>query len=96
LQRIFCKCSTDVLKDIKSFARFISPVNIQRFINSLAQLPEVIECNQITVGDNMIIKVALRRTEELEKRINKLIEFGVPNTSIVLSTPIENRILSLN
>jgi Lrp/AsnC family leucine-responsive transcriptional regulator len=73
----------------------MNPGNIQRVINKLDQMPEVIECNRITGGDNMIIKVALKKTEELEKLINILIEYGVPNTSIVLSTPIENKTFNL-
>jgi Lrp/AsnC family leucine-responsive transcriptional regulator len=74
----------------------MNPGNIQRFINKLKCMPEVIECNRITGGDNMIVKVALKETYELEKLINAFIEYGVPTTSIVLSTPIEDRILKLD
>jgi Lrp/AsnC family leucine-responsive transcriptional regulator len=71
----------------------MNPGSIQTFIKELRKMPEIIEVNRITGGDNMIIKVALRESSHLEKIINRFIEYGVPNTSIVLSTPIENRIL---
>ncbi len=74
----------------------MNPGNIHRFIVKLKNMPEVIECNRITGGDNMIIKVALKETQELERIINYFIEFGVPTTSIVLSTPIEDHPLPLD
>lgn len=71
----------------------MNPGSIKRFIDELAKIPEVIEVNRITGGDNMIIKVALRETRHLEKLINRFIEYGVPTTSIVLSTPIQDKVM---
>ena len=73
----------------------MNPGNIQRFIDKLIDMPQVIECNRITGGDNMVIKVALKDTSELERLINTLIEYGVPTTSIILSTPIEDRVIEV-
>jgi Lrp/AsnC family leucine-responsive transcriptional regulator len=71
----------------------MNPGSIRKFIDQLAEIPEVIEVNRITGGDNMIIKVALKETQHLEKLINRFIEYGVPTTSIVLSTPIEDKVI---
>src|SRR6056297_3534925 len=71
----------------------MNPGSIKRFIDDLAKIPEVIEVNRITGSDNMIIKVALKETRHLEKLINRFIEYGVPTTSIVLSTPIEDKVI---
>lgn len=71
----------------------MNPGSIHQFIEQLHEIPEVIEVNRITGGDNMVIKVVLSESSHLEKLINRFIEYGVPNTSIVLSTPIEDRIL---
>jgi len=71
----------------------MNPGSIRKFIEQLAHIPEVIEVNRITGGDNMIIKVALKETRHLEKLINRFIEYGVPTTSIVLSTPIEDKVI---
>ena len=73
----------------------MNPGNIKAFIDKLKKMPEVVECNRITGGDNLIMKVILKETEELETLINTLIEYGVPTTSVVLSTPIEDRIIDL-
>jgi Lrp/AsnC family leucine-responsive transcriptional regulator len=71
----------------------MNPGSIRKFIEQLATIPEVIEVNRITGGDNMIIKVALKETRHLEKLINRFIEYGVPTTSIVLSTPIQDKVI---
>ncbi len=71
----------------------MNPGSIRKFIDELARIPEVIEVNRITGGDNMIVKVALKETRHLEKLINRFIEYGVPTTSIVLSTPIQDKVL---
>lgn len=71
----------------------MNPGSIRKFIDELAHIPEVIEVNRITGGDNMIIKVALKETRHLEKLINRFIEYGVPTTSIVLSTPIQDKVM---
>jgi Lrp/AsnC family leucine-responsive transcriptional regulator len=71
----------------------MNPGSIRKFIEQLATIPEVIEVNRITGGDNMIIKVALKETRHLEKLINRFIEYGVPTTSIVLSTPIQDKVV---
>jgi Lrp/AsnC family leucine-responsive transcriptional regulator len=71
----------------------MNPGSIHRFIEQLRTMPEIIEVNRITGGDNMVIKVAHSKRSHLESLINRFIEHGVPNNSIVLSTPIEDRIL---
>lgn len=71
----------------------MNPGSIRKFIDELAHIPEVMEVNRITGGDNMIIKVALKETRHLEKLINRFIEYGVPTTSIVLSTPIQDKVM---
>ena len=70
------------------------PGNLDRFLNHLKSIPEVFECNRITGTDSMVIKVAIKEPTHLEKLVNGFIEFGTPTTSIVLSTPIENRIFA--
>jgi Lrp/AsnC family leucine-responsive transcriptional regulator len=70
------------------------PGNLDRFLNHLKSIPEVFECNRITGSDSMVIKVAIKEPKHLEKLINGFIKFGTPTTSIVLSTPIENRIFA--
>lgn len=56
-----------------------------RFLNSL---DSVQECHHLTGGDAFLLKVILVSTEELESLIEKLLPYGMPTTSLVLSTPV--------
>jgi len=42
-----------------------------------------------------MMKVLASSIEQLEALIMKLLRYGVPTTSIVLSTPVERKIFSL-
>ena len=72
----------------------IRPGLLSKFLNLVPKFNEVRECYRIT-GDNCLqLKVMVKNPGDLEKFIDKLYEYGEPNTSIILSTPVENRILS--
>ena len=62
------------------------------FLHLLKDIPEVYECTRVTGKDCLFMKVAVRNSEELEKLIDRFIEFGETTTSIVLSTPVESRV----
>jgi Lrp/AsnC family leucine-responsive transcriptional regulator len=59
------------------------------FLKFLATLAPVQECHHLTGGDAFLLKVALGSTAELESLIEKLLPYGSPTTSLVLSTPVE-------
>ena len=64
-------------------------------IDALAQsLPEVLECHRITGPDSYIMKVAVASIQHLELLIRRLLNFGQPTTSIVLSSPVTHRVLT--
>jgi Lrp/AsnC family leucine-responsive transcriptional regulator len=52
---------------------------------------EVRECHHVTGGDALMIKVMLGSIEQLEQLVMKFLRFGVPTTSIVLSSPLERK-----
>ena len=52
---------------------------------------QVRECYHVTGGDALMIKVLASSISDLEGLIMKLLHFGVPTTSVVLSTPVERR-----
>jgi Lrp/AsnC family leucine-responsive transcriptional regulator len=56
---------------------------------------QVRECYHVTGADALMIKVLASSISDLEGLIVKLLHFGVPTTSIVLSTPIERRSFQL-
>jgi Lrp/AsnC family transcriptional regulator, leucine-responsive regulatory protein len=58
------------------------------FLKFLPSLDAVQECHHITGGDAFLIKVTLPSIDQLEPLIERLLPYGMPTTSMVLSTPI--------
>jgi len=58
------------------------------FLKFLPTLDAVQECHHITGGDAFLIKVTLESVDRLEALIERLLPYGMPTTSMVLSTPI--------
>ena len=58
------------------------------FLKFLPSLYAVQECHHITGGDAFLIKVMLSSIDQLEPLIERLLPYGMPTTSMVLSTPI--------
>ena len=58
------------------------------FLKFLATLDAVQECHHVTGGDAFLLKVLLPSTAHLETLIEKLLPYGMPTTSLVLSTPL--------
>jgi Lrp/AsnC family transcriptional regulator, leucine-responsive regulatory protein len=66
---------------------------LDSFLNFLKQKEEVYECLRVTGNDCLVIHVMIRNPAHLEKLINEFLPFGEPTTSIVLSSPIEGKVL---
>jgi len=58
---------------------------------NIAQLPEVLECHRVTGEGSYLIRAALQSIAQLEGLIDRLLPYGSPTTSIVLSTPLPPR-----
>lgn len=56
-------------------------------------MPEVLECHRGTGADSFIMKVAVASVAHLETLIDRLTPFGTTSTSIVLSSPVERRLV---
>ncbi len=65
------------------------------FYEFAKKCPNVIECNYITGDYSMLLKVAFPTTLELDVFIGELQKFGKTQTTIVFSTPIKNRGISI-
>jgi Lrp/AsnC family leucine-responsive transcriptional regulator len=60
----------------------------RRLVAFLDTCEEVRECHHVTGSDALMIKVMVGSIEELEQLVMKFLRFGVPTTSVVLSTPL--------
>jgi Lrp/AsnC family transcriptional regulator, leucine-responsive regulatory protein len=63
----------------------------QPFLKFVKDLPEVQECHHVTGGDAFFLQVTAASIAELERVIERLLPYGIPTTSIVLSSPVIRR-----
>ncbi len=66
---------------------------LKRITAAVQSMPEVLECHRGTGADSFIMKVAVSSVEHLESLIDRLTPFGTTATSIVLSSPVEKRLV---
>ena len=59
------------------------------FLKFLLTLDVVQECHHLTGGDAFLLKVVVSSVTQLEDLIERLLPYGMPTTSMVLSTPIK-------
>lgn len=55
--------------------------------------PEVVECHRVTGSDSYFVKVVVASVEHLQQLLERLLPYGQPTTSIVLSSPVTNRVI---
>ncbi|KAB7706574.1 winged helix-turn-helix transcriptional regulator [Bacillus aerolatus] len=55
--------------------------------------PDIIECHRLTGTVNYLMKAAVNDMEHLNKLIDYLIQFGIIHTSIVLKSPVSEKII---
>lgn len=60
----------------------------RQFTQFVKTVEAVRECDHVTGGDALMMKVLVRSIEELENLIMKLLNYGVPTTSLVLSNTV--------
>src|ERR1700744_1323221 len=58
------------------------------FLKFLPSIDSVLECHHLAGGDAFLIKVPLASIDQLEPLIERLLPYGMPTTSMVLSTPV--------
>jgi Lrp/AsnC family leucine-responsive transcriptional regulator len=65
-----------------------------RAIEGIRAIPEVLECSRVLGSDTLILKVGASSVEHLEGLIDRLLVYGPLITSMVLSTPVQRRIVT--
>ena len=58
------------------------------------EFDEILECHRVTGDDSYIAKVAVRSVGHLEGLIDRLMPYAETITSLVLSAPVTNRVLT--
>lgn len=55
--------------------------------------PDIIECHRLTGTVNYLLKAAVNDVDHLNKLIDYLIHYGIIHTSIVLKSPVSEKIV---
>ncbi len=55
---------------------------------------EIVECHRVTGSDSFIIKARVVSMQHLERFLDKLGHYGTTSTSTVLSSPVQQRMIS--
>jgi Lrp/AsnC family leucine-responsive transcriptional regulator len=78
--------------EVFAFIRMSCPgQNYHRFVDYVQTLEEVRECHHLTGGDDFLLKITTTGLADLEALIEALLPYGNPVTSLVLSSPVEQR-----
>lgn len=79
---------------VTAFIRMsISGIDYSHIIEVAEKSSEVLECHRGTGGDSFILKVAVSDVEHLQNLIDRLTPYGITTTSVVLSSPVKNRVI---
>ena len=66
------------------------------FISLACKMPEVVECHHLTGTDSFIVKVVVSSIPHLEKLITTFSSYGQTATSVVLSSPVTEKVFDKN
>ena len=81
---------------ITAFIRMsITGVDYSRIIEVAQASREVLECHRGTGGDSFFMKVAVSSVEHLQEVIDRLTPYGITTTTIVLSSPVQQRAVEI-
>jgi Lrp/AsnC family transcriptional regulator, leucine-responsive regulatory protein len=67
--------------------------NTAPFIKYVETVQEVLECHRVTGNYCLYMKVVFKTPKHLEELINKFNTFGETTTSVILSSPVEHRVI---
>lgn len=70
----------------------VYPGKLNAFLALVPDLPQVLECHRVTGNECLVMKCAMKNPLHLERLINKLLEYGEPTTSVILSSPVKNKV----
>jgi Lrp/AsnC family leucine-responsive transcriptional regulator len=71
----------------------LNPDKRNEFIDFANQNKCILECHHVTGGFSMLVKALFEEMTDLEKLVGRIQQFGNTQTLIILSSPIENKII---
>jgi Lrp/AsnC family leucine-responsive transcriptional regulator len=68
------------------------PGELGRVAELLGCMPAVVMCDRVTGEDRFIAKALVPSVADLEKLIDRLLPYAATDTSIIVSTPVAQRL----
>ncbi len=68
------------------------PGNHNRVAGILKEIPEIVECDRVTGEDCFVAKAHVKSVIDLEALIDLIIPYAMTNTSLIQSSPVEQRL----
>lgn len=81
---------------ITAFIRMsITGVDYSHIIEVAQESKEVLECHRGAGGDSFVMRVVVESVEHLQEVIDRLTPYGITTTTIVLSSPVTQRVIQI-
>ncbi len=71
------------------------PGEMKNMIDAIRKTPQIVACDRVSGEDCFVARAYVRDVAELEAVIDKIVPFGATNSSIVQSSPVEERLVEL-
>ena len=71
------------------------PGEMHNMIEAIRATPQIVTCDRVSGDDCFVARAHVRDVAEMEAVIDRIVPFGATNSSIVQSTPVEERLIEL-
>lgn len=71
------------------------PGEMKNMIEAIHETPQIVACDRVSGEDCFVARAHVRDVAEMEAVIDRIVPFGATNSSIVQSSPVEERLVQL-
>ncbi|MEO1679550.1 MAG: Lrp/AsnC family transcriptional regulator [Pseudomonadota bacterium] len=71
------------------------PGKVKDMIEAIEETPQIVACDRVSGEDCFVARAHVRDVAEMEAVIDRIVPFGATNSSIVQSSPVEERLVEL-
>jgi len=71
------------------------PGEMHNMIEAIRETPQIVACERVSGDDCFVARAHVRDVAEMEAVIDRIVPFGATNSSVVQSSPIEERLVEL-
>ncbi|WP_299885928.1 Lrp/AsnC family transcriptional regulator [uncultured Ruegeria sp.] len=71
------------------------PGEMSNMIEAIQDTPQIIACDRVSGEDCFVARAHVRDVAEMESMIDRIVPFGATNSSVVQSSPVEERLVEL-